>query len=149
MYKRKRISTRMHFISITKWNEIKRNQERKSDPLRSILHEDSRSGNRSFHRACSLGAHLFCRRRAYFHWRTKVTRSPCHGGIRRAARRPWDSTWYRAAPGPLQMVVMKQKEARTRTHTSLDWFSALSTRNTVGFACYRIASTPQCCKKRI
>lgn len=128
---RKRISARMHFISNTKWNETREN------PLRSVLHGDNRSGNRYFHRACSLsGAHLFrtrpvVRRRA----RTFIDVRRLHGvlvtmefegphadlgilpGIGRDA--PWSilSRWW---------YGRWNKKRHERAHTFLDRSSALS-----------------------
>lgn len=130
------------------------NQETRENPSRSVLRErqegrgrgtcSRRSGkpifsSRSLARLRAYFAPVLPgRRRAHFHWRTKVTRSPCHGGIRRAARRPWDSTWYRGRPSPDGRTGDEAKRG-TNAHTSPDRSSesTIDSKHTVGFATRR------------
>lgn len=140
-----------------------RNDKRKYSTLQqSILSRGQPTGkcSRRFHRArFSFDARLFRTAdrlsvvKAHFHWRTKVTRSPCRGGIRRAARRPWDSTWlYRARRGRSRWWYTRDETKRgtnARTPRSVQR-SSLSRRS--GICAPRCsgycASSPLCMEER-
>lgn len=102
MYKRKRISARMHSD-----REAERDQEneRKSDSSQSVLPrgEQPRSGETDiFIARARSGAHLFCARPAgRVAGRTFIDVRRLRGVLVTVEfegphRRPWDSTWYRA-----------------------------------------------------
>lgn len=149
MYKHKRISARMRFISITKWNKIKKRE--KIWPFAIDSPWGQPVGKPIFSSRvltrCAFILHPSCRpssdvlsltyegyTKSLSRWNSKG-RTPTLG-FYLVSRRAWSSP-----------DGGDETKRDTNTHTSLDWFSALSTRNTVGFMRYHITSISQCYKK--
>lgn len=161
MYKRKRISARMHFISITKWSEIEKREKTRSS-ARSFLRRGRRRsrtvGKPIF--SSRVLTHLFCRSCRPLSGALSLT----YEGYTESLSR-WNSKgrtptlrFYLVSGAPCRAAAARpspdggtgdetKRITRTRAHASLDRSGALSTRNTLGFVRHHIASVPQCCKK--